>query len=703
MYANFVIKDLQRVEVLRGPQGTLYGSGSLGGTVRYITNKPSTEAFAGEVMADFSQTEGSDGDNLNFNAMFNVPLGDRAAIRAHAGRIDNDGVIDYINAYQLNSFGEALINDGGSCIDPRGATNSQIVNNGACYRNAKDADTVEIDYARIALKVDATEDLSFTFAYQTQDDEVGARRSVTEGDNGQPVGSDLYFNYGDHESGRVILEPSEREANLMSLDVEWDMGFATLTSNSSWIDTDGQDTSDNAGLWVSGGGGVRGSNDWVDLWYQGWARPIQRAERGYDNETFVQELRLVSNSSDSTVDWMVGAFYLDQEQDVWQKSYNPGMNLHNDACQALGACAAGFWPQWYSGLTEIDFDYQREEEFEEKAVYGELTYHASDRLHLTGGFRWFDNETVNNTKLGFPLVIGWSTPYAPESTKSDDGVLIKLNASYDLSDERMVYATYSQGYRRGGAQAVPSADDGDSFGEPNAAAIRDFDKDEVDNYEIGLKGKTDKFSYTVSAFYVDWQDTLLNYSSVWYGFYLAGNGDSAETYGIEAEIDGYLSDTVHYRLGYTHVTAELADDFISPQTGSVVAKDGTELSGSPENVLSASLDKTWTLGSGSTVVGRVSAYYQSDSNNYIDDQTISDWNTTIDSFWLLNASATLNMDDWQITLYGKNLADEDGTTGAFPSDQWSYDTGVFENNYGNGNAQFISQPRTIGLSARYSF
>ena len=91
LFANFVLKDLKRVEVLRGPQGTLYGSGSLGGTVRYITNKPSTEAFEGEVSGDYSETEGSDGGNYSFNLMLNVPLTDRIAARGHIGKIDNDG------------------------------------------------------------------------------------------------------------------------------------------------------------------------------------------------------------------------------------------------------------------------------------------------------------------------------------------------------------------------------------------------------------------------------------------------------------------------------------------------------------------------------------------------------------------------------------------------------------------------------------
>ena len=97
-----------------------------------------------------------------------------------------------------------------------------------------------------------------------------------------------------------------------------------------------------------------------------------------------------------------------------------------------------------------------------------MTYHVSDTFRVTGGFRWFDNETVNDVILGFPLVEGCTSPMAPQSTDSDNDILVKLNASWDLNDNTMLYATYSEGYRHGGAQSLPSLDNGDPFGEPNA-------------------------------------------------------------------------------------------------------------------------------------------------------------------------------------------------------------------------------------------
>ncbi len=290
---------------------------------------------------------------------------------------------------------------------------------------------------------------------------------------------------------------------------------------------------------------------------------------------------------------------------------------------------------------------------------------------------------------------------APQSTDSDDDVLIKVNAAWDLNDDNMLYATYSEGYRHGGAQSLPSLDDGDPFGEPNAEALRTFGSDSVTNFEIGIKGGRENLRYTVSLFQVDWDDPQLNTTSDFYGFYLAANGDEASTKGIELELEGYRAEGVHYRAGYTYVNAELDKDFISPQSGGVVATSGSTLPGAPENTFSFNIDNSWELNSGMDLVAGLNAYYQSDSESFIN-QT-SPVNETFDSFTLFGANATLVSDNWSATLYLKNIGDEAGATGGFAATNWSYDTGEFENWYGNGNRQFIVQPRTIGLKFSYRF
>jgi iron complex outermembrane receptor protein len=352
-------------------------------------------------------------------------------------------------------------------------------------------------------------------------------------------------------------------------------------------------------------------------------------------------------------------------------------------------------------LSERDLEYRRDVTFEELALYGELTYNISDTLRVTGGLRWFDNKSVNDTILGFPLVAGATSPEVPRSEDKDSDVLMKFNISWDMSESTMLYGTYSEGYRRGGANAVPSLDNGDPFGEPNAEAIRSYSKDTVSNYEIGIKGQTDRLSYTVSAFYVDWQDPQLNTTTAWWSFYVADNGDEASTQGIEVELNGVITNNLGYRLGYAYVKAELEQDFISTQTDTVRAPSGSTLPGTPEHVFSGSLDHSWEFSADMALVSRLSAYYQSEAENFINSS--SPLNQTHEEFWLWNGSIAVVSQNWDLTFYGKNLADEDGVTGAFPSSYFGTDTGTFEGWYGNGNRQFITQPRTIGLSASYHF
>lgn len=170
LYANFILKDVSMVEVLRGPQGTLYGSGSLAGTVRYKMSEPELDEFSGSAGVSFGQTEGSEGFNLNTDALINVPLGDSFAFRANVGKIDNDGIVDYTNVYVLDSNNFAPAANGGD-----------LANGGTSFRSVEDADTVDITYGRASVLFQATDDLKFVASYQFQKDDIGGRRQVTRG------------------------------------------------------------------------------------------------------------------------------------------------------------------------------------------------------------------------------------------------------------------------------------------------------------------------------------------------------------------------------------------------------------------------------------------------------------------------------------------------------------------------------------------
>jgi outer membrane receptor protein involved in Fe transport len=689
LFANFLLKDIERVEVLRGPQGTLYGSSALGGTVRYIMNRPDASEFDASVAVSYGQTAHSDGDNVSADAMVNIPMGDAAAFRLSAGMVDNAGVIDYVNLYQLQGGKPVVLNDAGQCVsvnDPA-LTTTELINNGSCYTSKKDADTVEITYARASMRFEPTDNFNVQLNYSWQEDDIGSRQSITEG-------ADYLGNVynGKDQLGSTMLEPAEREATLANLDLEWDLGFATLTSSTSAYEHDGHGWRDNSSLWVTG-------RDWFFWLYNGSPRPVAHANTGFDEEAFVQEVRLVSNDSDSNIDWTVGAYYMDQEREVFNFSYILGLNEYGMACFAdpLNCPAGGDW--WVLGLelSENDFYYRRQESFTDLAVYGEVTFHINDNLHITGGLRWFDNELKNSTALDFPLFVGVVVPFVDYPTQTEDDIQFKLNVAWDISDTMMAYGTISEGFRRGGSNAIPTSG---FFAETNPESVESFHADTVRNYEIGIKGTTDRVRYSADIYYLDWQDPQLNTATADWAFWMAQNGESANTTGIEAEVTIQATDNLEFNFGYAHAKAELTGDLIQPQYGAVIAEDGHRLPGTAENVATASLRHTFEMSGGLRLTTNVGGYYQSDSINSVQDTTVQD---KFSGFSLWNASIALGNDAWTAALFVRNIGDEQAVTGNFPAPYMSTDTSIFENYYGNNQRQYITTPRTIGLSLRYDF
>ena len=694
LFANFLLKDIERVEVLRGPQGTLYGSGALGGTVRYIMNRPDPAEFDASVGISYGQTSGSDGNNISGDVMLNVPMSDTSAFRLSAGTVQNDGVVDYVNLYQLDNGDPVVLNDAGQCVgvtDPS-LTPTEVAFNESCYTSRKDADDVDITYARASFLFLPSDAVDIQLNFQWQEDEIGARRTITEG-------ADFFGNAynGKDQSGSTMLEPSEREATLVSLDMEFDLGFATLTSSTSSYEHEGNGWRDNTSLWVTDRGGFA---NWFDILYTGNPRPVAHVEAGFDEKALVQEFRLVSNSdADSTVDWTVGAYYMDQDREVNNFSYILGLNEYGNACPVVGAACPAFG-QWWTGLplNEIDFWYIREENFTDLALYGEVTWHVADNWHITAGARWFDTELANDTAMDFPLIEG-TTPIAfvEFPSQSEDDVQLKLNVALDVSDDMMVYGTFSEGFRRGGSNAIPTFS---FFAETNPESVESYKADTVQNFELGIKGSTAKVRYAADIYYVDWQDPQLNTATADWGFFMAQNGESAETIGVELEAQVLLADNLELNLGYGHSKAELTADLIAPQYGNVISTDGHRLPGTAENVASASLTHIAELSSGMGLTTRISGYYQSDSINSVTDTTIQD---KFPGFSLWNASVTLDDDAWSAAFYIKNIGDEQAVTGNYPAAYMSTDTGTFENYYGNNQRQYIATPRTIGLALKYDF
>jgi len=655
IFANFIVKDLERVEVLRGPQGTLYGSGSLGGTVRYITRRPVLGDFEGNVEGKLSTTDGSSGENWEVNAMLNFPIGDNFAVRVLGGIIDYAGIVDAPNLYVLGADGIPVAPDG-----PLAGT--------AVYESAKDLDTVEIDYWRISALWEPTENFSALLTYQSQSDDIGGRRQVTRGNDGW--GDE----YGKYEIGSVQREPSSRDLDMVSLEMSLDLGFATLTSSTSSYDHTGASVSENTGFYAQ--------LNWLGAFYYNYPRPMAEAQRSYGDEALVQEFRLVSNTA-GALDWVVGLYYQDQDMLATQASWLRG--FFNWADAAWGCCV----------VDDNDFRYVRNENFEDKAAFGELTWHVTDRFHLTGGLRYFDNSYDNTTDMGVGLYTGFHFDDTVNFSGGDSDTLFKINAAWDLNDNTMLYGTISEGYRRGGANAVPLS--GVFAEDPR---WQRFGADTVTNYEAGVKGFMGQIRYTAAVFYMDWEDIQVDTSTTNWAFFAAANAGSATTKGLELEFEGTAGRSFHWAAGYAYVDASLDEDFYDP-TGAPVfgATKGTRLPGTPEHTFNAALDHTASFDNGWQFISRLSGYYQSSTENFLGgSDRVSQ---KLDGFSIWDLSGTLNAERWYATLFVKNLFNEEGSTGVFKEE--AFGTSPEQNYFGNGSKWFISQPRTIGVTVGFNF
>ena len=277
--------------------------------------------------------------------MLNIPLSESLAVRFSAGIVDNAGVVDYANVYASDGNGVPISDAFG------------VAYGGPVYINNKDADTVDIDYSRAAMKWTPSDKFEATVTYMNQKGEYGGRRQTTSGPNGWGE------YYDDYEIGAVINEPSSNESEFTSLEMTYDMGFATLSSSTSAYDRSYEGVSDNTGFFAAKG--------W--LFYYGYGymlRPAIAAERQNTEEAFVQELRLVSNG-DQNLDWTIGAFYMDQEASAAQQTRARGFQEWATAVEPEGF---GYgYGLYYDPSTNVTFDWSHERFYTDFAVFGEIT------------------------------------------------------------------------------------------------------------------------------------------------------------------------------------------------------------------------------------------------------------------------------------------------------------------------------------------
>jgi len=594
---DFDTFDMNRVEVLRGPQGTLYGASSLGGVIKYVPNRPNTEGFEGSVKAGLEDVSGA-GLGYNATGYVNVPLSDSFAIRASAFYRENDGWVDSIGDEPIPS----LTDPGVNVID------GTMVEKGI--------NSAETSGGRIQALFQPSDDFSINLLAMFQDiNSDDSSSQEANPDTFKPL-------YPNPTSSRYQDAYDDISYNVYSATVDWKFSdWASLESVTSWGDFE-QNLRDDIAIAANFLGGIPLSSYLTFA----FGLPITSAqEQVTSTEKFTQELRLVSGES-TKFEWLVGAYYTDEDSLIEQHL----LSLHPNSDTPIDG---------FPNLADLALI----STYEEIAVFANATWYMTDRFELSFGARQSDNDqTVLQVSDG-PLV-GGATEFSGKSSESP--FTWSVSPRFQLTENSSLYGRVATGFRPGGPNILPATAPG--------SVPAQYDSDTLTNYELGYKmtSADGRFAMDIAAFYIDWEDIQL-FAQV-EGFGVNINGGTAVSKGLEfaGSFVPLVGLTLSFNGAYTdaYLTADAGDG----------GQDGDDLNYVPDLSLGLSADYEWSVGSSSTAyVGGTVAYTgeravgrnipgANGEMRYLGDYTT------------LNLRAGLESGRWFYEIYAKNLTDELG-------------------------------------------
>jgi outer membrane receptor protein involved in Fe transport len=639
--------DIQSVEVLRGPQGTLFGSGSMGGTIRVLTAQPSLTGYGGSIEATTSGTAGGNRPNAGINAAVNIPVTDNFALRIVGTDSERSGWIDRIVVDDIPTVPFAP----GSAVLVR-----NNIQDAPVKQVVPDVNTEDLQGFRISALWKPTEDTTVKGMFLYQDLSMGGYDEFD-----QPPGNSSLAHY----SAFNTAEPFSDVTKVLSLTAEHDFGFATLTSDTGFWkrnELQTQDASEN-------------------VYTLGYLPLINLPYSEHDiTQQFSEEIRLASPESNDRFRWVVGAFY-DDLRSLWVE-YS-----RNSYIQNVEGIPGG-----------ILFQSINPYEIRQIAFFANVSYKIIPTVELDAGFRVnrYENQ-VDLSEFGF-VGLEPSQPSQAQKTKSAaNSVTPKFTVSWTPNSDLLAYVTASQGYRPGGLnQQVPASLCGKT---PEA-----YNADSVWNYEIGEKAKLLNGLVTLNSdfYYDDWSNIqqllLLNCGYEYYDN--AGNG---RTFGPEIEVTAKLTPELTIAANGAYTDAKitkpiplLAEGVVAnAQQGSnptclSVANCTLPILNVPNYTGSVSLIYTTTVMDKYEFTGRI-------TDNYVGPVTDEDYYPLVHlpPYNLVNLRGTISHGKWSVALFINNLTN---VHAAISSNNTSFQFNT------PGYARYsTNQPLTGGIDLSYKF
>lgn len=523
--ADIKLIDMARVEVLRGPQGTLYGSNALSGAVRYIPTPPDLQKFSGSVRAGFSNTAENGRWNNAVDGVLNLPIvTDKLALRAVVFRHFDEG-------YVRNIAGDNPALQAAAAAS--GASNLAI--------NKSHIGATEYLGGRLSLLWQPLENLGFNLTYVNQRDSQDDRLFEL-----RDAGA---YQRADYQLGDVIggSEDAQRiDLDIVHVTADYGLGFGTLYSSTAWM------KQDFARKWDIGS---------LTSLFGTPLKPIGQASTT-EADIFVQEVRFTS-AFEGPFQMVTGLYYEDSSQPTQQPTYFGGDPDSNPFA------AIKLW--------QIDL----ERDVKQKAAYGQLSYEPVERLKLTLGGRYFDYDSRFSTRTFDSVILA---PSSSDTRAGESGQTYKAGVEFKPNRDSMIYGSWSQGFRLGRPlateliRALCDVDQNGLIDGTNISSNLDrVDSDRLDSYELGAKFAfaNGRMMLSTAVYQNDWMDIPVVYQPPGCSTTLTINGGTARARGIEGEANMRLLESWKLSLGVGYVDSELTSD-------TTLGRNGDELNYTPK-------------------------------------------------------------------------------------------------------------------------